>query len=209
MTTGSDWGALFDRAAAATAGAGIDEEMLRAALVDQRDGRDDGGVEAGMGTAPEPRDPSPERVVVDADVLAADLLVGGDARAAVEPMWRHAWMTLVASDRLLADARALIADTAGPDLARDWRECVGEWREPVAHPAGDHPALASAYRGGAMHVLSFDDRLTTAGAGATLRGRVEVSVRDPTAFTAVFDPANLYAATVGGEYQGSDREPRG
>lgn len=208
MTTGSDWAALFDRAAAATAGAGIDGAALRAALADRRGGSRDPG-DDGRGAAPEPREPGPERVVADADVLAADLLVGGPAREAVEPVWRHGWTALVASDRLLADARALIADAAGADLARDWRERVGEWREPVAHPAGDHPALASAYRGGAMHVLSFDGRLTTADAGAALRGRLEVSVRGPAAFAAVFDPASLHPTVVGGEYPGPDRKPRG
>jgi len=206
VTTAADWGDLFDRAAAATAGAGFDEDTIRDALAGRRETDPD---DDGTGAAPEPREPGPERVVADADVLAADLLVGGAARRAVESVWRHRWTTLVASDRLLAEARALIADVADPDLGRDWRARVEDWREPVAHPAGDHPALASAYRGGAMHVLALDGRLTTADAGAALRGRFEVSVREPAAFAAVFDPASLYPTVVGGDYPGPDRESRG
>jgi hypothetical protein len=158
------------------------------------------------GAGPEP---SPARVVADADVLAADLLVGGAARAALDCLRRHSWTTLVASDPLLDDAEAVVADLAEPSLAADWRERVGEWRVPVSHPAGDHPALASAARGGAMHVLSFDDRLTSARAGASLRAHLPVSVRHPRAFATLFDPDSLHREVVGGEYPGPDRDPRG
>ncbi|WP_135365658.1 DUF7384 family protein [Halosimplex halophilum] len=153
-------------------------------------------------------EPSPARVVADADVLAADLLVGGDAREALDAVRSHSWMALVASDPLLADAEAVVADLADPDLAADWRERVEGLREPVEHPAGDHPALASALHGGAMHVLSFDGDLQSAAAGAAIRGRVEASVRSPRAFAAVFDPESLYEAVEGGDYPGPDRDPR-
>ena len=102
----------------------------------------------------------------------------------------------------------MITDLASERLAADWRERIDAWREPVDHPDGDHPALASAYRGGAMHVLSLDERLTSAQAGTTLQGQVDVSVREPRAFAAVFDPERLYPDVVGGEYPGPDRDPR-
>ncbi|WP_436907260.1 DUF7384 family protein [Halosimplex marinum] len=151
---------------------------------------------------------SPARVVADADVLAADLLVGGDAREALDHVRSHSWVTLVASDPLLGDAEAVVADLADPDLAADWRDRIEALREPVDHPSGDHPALASALHGGAMHVLSFDEDLQSAAAGAAIRGRVEASVRSPRAFAAVFDPESLYEAVEGGEYPGPDRDPR-
>jgi hypothetical protein len=153
-------------------------------------------------------EPTPARVVADADVLAADLLVGGPSRAALDHLRRHSWTTLVASDALLDDAEAVIDRLAAPSLAAGWRDRVDEWREPVDHPDGDHPGLASAYRGGAMHLLSFDDRLTSAKAGASLQGHVSLSVRHPRAFAALFDPASLYREVVGGEYPGPDRDPR-
>ena len=156
----------------------------------------------------DPSEPSPARVVADADVLAADLLVDGPAREALDALRRHSWTTLVASDPLLADAEAVIAEVADPRRAADWRGKLAEWRESVDHPAGDHPALASAYHGGAMHLLSFDEDLTSVAAGAGLRGRVPVSVRDPRAFAAVFDAERLYPEAVGGAYPGPDRDPR-
>jgi hypothetical protein len=230
-----DWAELFDRGA----GHGVTETDVCDALAGRRDGsnagRDD---EAGTGddgpddAVAEPPEPSPARVVADADVLAADLLAGGPSREALDHLRSHSWTTLVASDRLLDDAaatiRALVGDGAtvaggtgtgtgadddpdtdpDPDLAAAWRARVASWREPVDHPAGDHPALGSAYRGGAMHLLSFDDRLTSARTGATLQGRVPLSVRRPDAFARLFDPASLYAEVAGGAYPGPDRDPR-
>jgi hypothetical protein len=155
-----------------------------------------------------PAEPSPARVVADADVLAADLLVGDPARAALDHLRRHSWTTLVASDRLLDDATAAISALADDALARAWRERVEAWREPVDHPAGDHPGLASAYRGGAMHLLSFDERLGSARTGASLQGHVPLSVRTPHAFATLFDASSLYREVVGGEYPGPDRDPR-
>ena len=148
------------------------------------------------------------RVVADADVLAADLLCGGDARAALDHVRRHSWVTLVASDALLADAQAVIADLADPALAADWRARIETEREPVDHPEGDHPALSSAYRGGAAHVLSYDESLRSARTGMALKEHMDVSVRTPDAFATLFDPESLYELVEGGTYPGPDRDPR-
>ncbi|WP_411964667.1 PIN domain-containing protein [Haloferax sp. YSMS24] len=153
-------------------------------------------------------DPEPTRVVADADVLASDLLVGGPSREALDHLRRHSWTTLVASDALLDDAEAIIASLADETLAADWREKVESWVELVEHPAGDQPALASAYRGGAMHLLTFDDRLTSAKTGAALGGRFPISIRHPKAFATLFSPESLYGEVADDEYPGPDRDPR-
>ncbi|WP_096394926.1 hypothetical protein [Halorubrum trapanicum] len=202
---------LFERAAALDGER--DEADVRSALDDVRSAPDEGAADSGDASADgdavaEPLDPSPARVVADADALAADLLVGGDAREALDALRAHAWTTLVASDPLLDDAEAVIAWLSDPSLAADWRAAVESWREPVAQPPGDHPALASAYRGGAMQVVSLDPSLTGPGAAAGLRDRLPVSVREPRAFATVFDPAKLYPDAVGGAYPGPDRDPR-
>jgi predicted nucleic acid-binding protein len=154
------------------------------------------------------REPDPATVVADADVLAADLLAGGDARRALDHLRSHAWTTLVASDPLLDDAEAIVGELAADALAGDWRERVEQWRTPVDHPPDDHPALASAYHGGAMHVLTLDESLLGARAGVAVRSRVETSVRHPKAFATLFDAESLYREVVGGEYPGPDRDPR-
>ena len=205
---------LFERAAES----GADAEAVRVALADRRsepesgdtdaEGDGDSSAESDADVSPIDRGPSPARVVADADVLAADLLVGGAAREALDALRAHSWTTLVASDALLDDAEAVIAALADADVAADWRDAVGAWREPVAHPAGDHPALASAYRGGAMQVVSLDPSLTGARAAAGLRDRLPVSVREPRAFAAVFSAESLYPEAVGGDYPGPDRDPR-
>jgi hypothetical protein len=152
--------------------------------------------------------PSPARIVADSDVLAADLLVDGPARECLDSVRAHSWLTLVASDPLLDDAEAVIERLADAELAADWRDRADGLREPVDQPAGDHPALASAYNGGAMHVLSFDERLTSAAGNTLVRDRVETAVRPPDAFARLFDPAKLYPEVVGGEYPGPDRDRR-
>jgi plasmid stabilization system protein ParE len=160
---------------------------------------------------PETPDTDPARIVADADVLAADLLAGDDdnpAREAMDVVRSHSWVELVASDRLLDDAEAVIADLADADLAAAWREAVEDLRVAVDQPAGDHPALASAYRGRAAHLLSDDEGLRSAGASAAFGSRLNVSVKTPEGFVALFDPESLYAAVEGGEYPGPDRDPR-
>ncbi|MFB6179891.1 MAG: hypothetical protein ABEI77_09240 [Halorientalis sp.] len=153
-------------------------------------------------------EPSPARFVADADVLAADLLVDGPARDALDLARSHSWVTLVASDPLLDDVQAVIEGCADADLAADWRERIDDLREPVDQPEGDHPALASAYNGAAGHLLTFDEGLQSAQAGVSLRKHMDVSVRDPRAFVHLFDPESLYEVVVGGAYPGPDRDPR-
>ncbi|QCC59449.1 hypothetical protein NP511_13620 [Natrinema thermotolerans] len=155
-----------------------------------------------------PEEPDPARVVADADVLAADLLIGGSAREALDHVRRHSWVELVASDPLLAATEELVTALADADLAADHRERLEAERVAVDQPEGDHPALASAYRGEAAHLLSYDERLRSAEAGLTLQPRVSVSVRPPDAFARLFDPESLYAAVEDGEYPGPDRDPR-
>jgi len=153
-------------------------------------------------------DPNPARVVADADVLAADLLVGGDAREVMDVVREHSWVELVASDALLDDAEHVVADLADDDLATAWRERIANLCVRVEHDPGDQPALASAYAGGAAHVLSYDDALRSAETGAALQGRIDVSVKRPDGFVSLFDAESLYEAVVGGEYPGPDRDPR-
>lgn len=169
--------------------------------------------------------PSPASVVADADVLAADLLCGGPAdadpvaaldtddgpaaRAALDVLREHSWTTLVATAPLLDDAAAVIADLAAPDLAADWRARAASFATVVEQEPGDHPGLAAVHRGGAAHLLTYDEGLGSAGAGLNLP--VSVSVRHPRAFCRVFDPAGLWAAVHDGDpadYPGPDRDPR-
>jgi predicted nucleic acid-binding protein len=150
----------------------------------------------------------PARVVVDADVLAADLLVGDPARAVVEVLYRHDWLTMVASEPLLAEARAVIADLADDALAADWRGAIESLAALVDHPAGDHPALAAASRGEAAHLVSFEEGLASARTGLAIQPRVSLSIRTPEAFVATFDPASLYEAINDEPYPGPDRPPR-
>jgi hypothetical protein len=168
--------------------------------------RERGGDDDGTDGAPESVHAT--RVVADADVLAADLLVGGAAREALDLVRAHSWVDLVASDHLLDDAEAVVATLADDALAADWRERAATLRVPVDHPAGDHPAVASALHGDAAHVLTLDDGLRSAKAGAAIRGHVETSVKAPDAFVALFDPASLYPALFEGAYPGPDRDPR-
>lgn len=148
------------------------------------------------------------RIVADADVLAADLLVGGPAREALDIIRGHSWITLVVSEPLLAEAEHVIATVADTDLATDWRGKIESLASVIDHPPRDHAAVASAYHGTAMHVLSFDDDLRTAEAGLAIRSRVETSVKHPAAFVQVFDPTVAYSEVVGGEYPGPDQNPR-
>lgn len=162
--------------------------------------------EGASGTGDQGADPT--RIVADADVLAADLLVGGPARDALDILRANSWLDLVVTEPLLDDAEAVIRELADETLAGDWRDRVEAWATLVDQPAGDHPALAAAYRGDATHVLTFDDRLRSARAGATLRGVMDVSVRSPDAFAAVFDPESVYEYVFDEPSPGPDRDPR-
>jgi len=152
--------------------------------------------------------PDPAAFAADADVLAADLFVGGDARDAVDLARAHDWVTLVASEPLLDDAEAVVRALGDDALAAEWREKVEALATVVEHPEGDQPALSAAVHGGAAHVLSMDDRLQSAKAGAALSGRVDVSVKSPAGLVRLFDPETIYPTVVGDEYPGPDRDPR-
>lgn len=148
------------------------------------------------------------RIVADADVLVADLLVGGAARETLDHLRQHSWLTLVATETLLDDAEAVIAELADGSLAGDWRRHVDQWACVVDQPEGDHPALAAAYRGDALQVVSLDERLLSAKAAATLGGRMDVSVRPPDAFVRLFDPESVYELVFEEPYPGPDSDPR-
>ena len=200
---------LFARGAAADSA--VDAEAIREALAEKRTdpsspGESDAADDTQYGQFD--GDPTPARVVADADVLAADLLGIDHARSALDLLRTHSWTTLVASDPLLDDLEAAVAALTDPELARDWRAQIAHWRTPVSHPAGDHPALSSAYRGGAMQVISLDPALTGPRAAAGLRDRLPVSVREPRAFEAVFSPARLYPEVAADPYPGPDRDAR-
>jgi predicted nucleic acid-binding protein len=147
----------------------------------------------------------PTRIVADADVLAADLLAGGPARTALNQIRRHDWLDLLASDPLLDDATAIITTLADDALATSWRQLIDDERVAVSHPEGDHPALASAYRGEAAHLLTFDDGLASAATNRSLQPHVTISVRSPDAFARLFDPESLYNSRHDDEYSGPDR----
>jgi predicted nucleic acid-binding protein len=153
-------------------------------------------------------DVNPTRVVADADVLAVDLLVGGESRAALDHVRRHSWMTLVASPALLDDAHAVIARLADDALAADWRRKIETLVELVDHPPGDHPALASAYRGNAAHVLTYDETMLTTKANTATKRLVETSFKPPGGFARLFDPERLYPEVSDDPYPGPDRDPR-
>lgn len=152
--------------------------------------------------------PNPTRVVADADVLAADLLVGVPSREALDIVRSHSWIELVASDALLADAQEVVEHCSEGSLADAWRDRIERERVEVTHPEGDHPALASAYRGGAAHLLSLDEGLRSARTGARLRGQMQVSVKSPRGFCRQWNPESLYEVVIGGDYPGPDRDPR-
>jgi len=153
-------------------------------------------------------EPNPARIVADADVLAADLLVGGDTRAALDSIRCHSWVDLIACDPLLDDCEAVVAALADADLAAAHREKIDDLRVRVDHPAEDHPALASAAAGDAAHVLSFDDRLQGVAAGVAIRSHVATSVKHPDAFRRLFDLERLWPVVGEGEYPGPDTDPR-
>lgn len=149
--------------------------------------------------------PDPTRIVADVDVLAADLLVGGPARAAIDAVRRHSWLSILASDALIEETVAVITELTDAELATAWRDVFERERVAVSHPADDHPALGSAHTGGAAQVLSADPSLTSASVNLSLKARIDVSIRTPAAFLSVFDPATLYALDHDDPYPGPDR----
>ena len=152
--------------------------------------------------------PDPARVVADADVLVADLLVGGASREALELVWTHSWLELIASEALLADATHVVTHLADAALAADWQEMIREEVRLVEPTLSGHPALAAAAESDAASVLSLNPALQRPGTGAAIRSLVATSVKSPTAFVTMTDPAVLYPTVVGGSYPGPDRAPR-
>ncbi|MFW6448410.1 MAG: DUF7384 family protein [Halobacteriota archaeon] len=154
------------------------------------------------------RTPDPTRVVADADVLVADLFVDAEARAAMDLIRSHTWFELVASEPLLATARAAIVSLADAELADDWLERVRGEARLVEHPAGDTPALASAYHAGAGHLVTYDPQLRSAATGVRMRRAMPLSVRHPRAFADRVDPAVVYEVATDEPYPGPDADPR-
>lgn len=142
------------------------------------------------------RETDPGRVVLAVDVLAAAVAGGSDpddpARRALDLVLGHDAVALVASDALLDDAAALVAERDGPIAARELRNRVEAECIAVSHPADDDPAVAAAYQSGAAHIVTRDSHLLGAEPAATLRP-LRVSVRTPDAFVRVFDPDALPA----------------
>ncbi|MFB6309631.1 MAG: hypothetical protein ABEH64_00480 [Salinirussus sp.] len=147
--------------------------------------------------------------MADADVLAADLFCDGQARAALDCVREHSWLRLIASEQLLADAKAVIEDLADRALAADWHDRISDEIRLVDHAPQDHPAVASAAAAGAAHVLTLEESLAGAGANLSLQSQLRVSIRTPAAFVASFDAASLYEATHEDAYPGPDADPRG
>jgi len=198
------WSELFER--------GRERDVTTEEIGDTLARRRERRSEDGTNEQPDPdinADPM-ARVVADADVLAADLLVGGASREALDIVAGHDWIRLVAGEALLADTEAVLATLAGDELAGEWRARIDGLATIVDHPRGDHPALAAAGHGDARHVLSLDGRLQSAGVGTAIRreANVETSVRSPDAFARLFAPASVYEAIHGGPYLGPDRGSR-
>lgn len=206
------WAALFERAEAfgvsygdvqsCTAGIRKGNPDTDSTTSDDTENTDTGNTEPDCAT-----DQS-VRVVADAGVLAADLLVGSASRESLDHVRRHSWVELVASDELLGQARSVIAELANSDLADDWLETVEIERVPVEHPPGDHPALASAYRGDARHLLTEDPSLSDSSTNLALQSHMSLSVRTPDSFAHLFDPEPLYESLFGESYPEPDRERR-
>lgn len=148
------------------------------------------------------------KIVADADVLAADLFLNDSARAALDLIRSHSWITLVASDILIDQTTTLIEHLSSTTLATQWAQKIRQRTTTIEHPPSDHPALAAALRGNSAHILSYDPNLTSAKTGAVLRSHGPTSVKHPEAFVRLFDPKTAYEHTTGSPYPGPDRDPR-
>lgn len=131
--------------------------------------------------------PDPTRVVADADVLAADLLVDGDARVALNRIRDSETLTLVVTEGLLSDARGIVADLGDPSLATDWERRARADFSLVEPTLSGHPALVAAEAGNAATLLSHDERLQGAAAGVAIRQHVDTSVKSPGAFVSLLE----------------------
>ncbi len=197
-----DWATLF----AETKQTELSVPEISSQLEELRENRDRRSTATAVD---EPGDPSPVRIVVDVDVLVADVFnASSPARTVMDKLWEHSWIKLVGSDQLLTETTSLLSTVGDESLATAWRSLIEEWRTPVTHPNQDHPALGSAYRGGAMHILSYDKTLTGPRTATALQGRFPVSIRTPDAFNAIFSPSSLYQEISDTKYDGPDRLPR-
>lgn len=147
-------------------------------------------------------------VAADADVLAADLLIGGETREALDHVRCHSWLELAATEVLLSDAVAVITELADEQLAAAWRERIERECRLVDQPPDDHPGLAAAYQSGAEHLLTFDESLSAARTNQALQPHATLSIRTPDSFARLFDPVPLYEDRFGEPYPGPDRDPR-
>lgn len=152
--------------------------------------------------------PDPTTIAADADVLAADVFLDGPAREVLDAVRAHDWLTLVATPQLLDDAEDVIHALGDEALARDWRAKVENIVDLVDQPDGDHPALAAASHGDAAHLVTTDGRLTTMQTNATLKPRLETSIKTPDALARLLDPQSLYDALHDQPYPGPDHDPR-
>ena len=105
----------------------------------------------------------------------------------------HPPFALVTTDRVLADARAVIGTLSADRLAADWEERIRTEAEVLGPAPAGHPAIAAAAAGDAATVLSLDPRLQSAKAGAAIRSQVATSVKSPAAFVALVDPDTFFA----------------
>lgn len=200
------WATLFDRASAF----GVTCEAIHATEVGDRSREElPGPLEDAESVEEESDSEEPAvGVVADAGVLVADLFVDGPEREALDHVRRHSWVHLVASDDLLAEAHSLVAELSTTALADDWLEEVTKERVRVEHPAEDTPALASAYRGDARHLLTENEALVGANVNLSLQARATLSIRPPDSFANLFDPEPLYEDLFDEPYPGPDRDPR-
>ena len=126
------------------------------------------------------------RVVIDSGVLVEDAKGKESSREVMDIVRGNAWIIFIASLPLLDVAQKNIEINLGEIMAQKWREDIERICEIVDHAEGDHPALASAYVGNAQHIISLDERLTSAKGGVSIRARVETSVKKPEAFVKLF-----------------------
>lgn len=138
--------------------------------------------------------PDPTRIVADSDVLAADLLVGGSARKALDMIRTHEFLSLITTDTILLETQRIIEALADADLAEDWGSRARVEFTVIKPSGGGHPAFEAAATSNAATVLSLDERLQSMRAGVAIRDHVATSVKSPQAFVAMVDPKALKIA---------------
>lgn len=151
-----------------------------------------------------------QRIVVDVDVLAADLLCGGLPRECIDIIRSHSWLELVVTEQLLEETQTVISRLTESSLADAWSRKMDDWDQVhiVDQPPDDYPALAAAYQGQVPHLVSMNERLQSIQAGMELQSRLTVSIRSPAAFVQVYDPGAIYGLIYEDEYEGPDQDAR-